>query len=149
MKKRGQGDLFLGTIIEYILLAVLVALMLMKIEQETSSHRFDKMFLSKDIGLFVDALYASPNDLVVKYPQKTYDYSFIFEDSKISVYWKKEGAILAESYPFTEDTHLKFRYKTIENKPESIQTESDSGVPIIFIKTKKEVTPFPGVLVEK
>ncbi len=152
MNKKSQADLTVGTIVEFILLAVVIIVMLMRISQEASSHRFDKKFLSKDIGMFIDALYTSPNKIVVKYPQNSYDYSFVFGESKVTVFWQTEGEKLGESYYFTENPNIEFGYKTISNNPSAEKViegtgEQQIGLPIIFVKSKKHIEPFFGLII--
>ena len=149
--KRGSEVLPMSTLIEFILLAIVVSLMILVIAKQSSSTRFEKTFLAKDIAMFVDSIYASPNNLVVKYPQKTHDFSFRFEKSKVIVFNKEESFTLEESFPFTEDTKIEFEYKVIPPEQENegkVEVVGESNIPIIFRKSPTKITPFSGIFVE-
>lgn len=149
--KKAQ-NLASSTLIGFILLAIVVSLMLVKIQQESSPDKYDKKFLAQDTAMFIDTLYSSPNNIVVKYPQKTYDYSFNFKESKVIVSNEKYPAAV-ELFGFTEDYNTKFIEKELDHNVVVVSAEgkeSGGSLPrsIIYLKTKKEVEPFEGLLIE-
>ena len=134
--KKAQIDLPVATLIELIILAVLFSLFFTLVYKETVSTKFDKMFLARDSAMFIDTLYASPNKIIVKYPQKTRGYNFKFQEGKVVVYEPDETIKLSEEFPFSEDKALKFDYKTI---PDDEDKKEDAI--IVFYKTEDELIP--------
>jgi hypothetical protein len=153
MRKKGQIDLPVATLIEIIIVAVFVTLMFIRAAKEIDSHKFEKRYLAKDMSIFIDTLYASPNPLFIKYPQNTQDYSFVFKESKTIVLWQKESELLGESYYFSEDPNLEFGYKSILYNPEGSAIVEEGkeiqGIPILFQKTDKKIVPIQGILLQE
>jgi hypothetical protein len=152
MKKASVKDL-MRTIIGMIILLIVIALLFLKAYKEGQDTKYDKLFLAKDIAMFVDSIYASPNELVIKYPQNTYDYSYKFEESKITVFKKSESEILGQSYIFSEEKNIKFEYKTIntsteESEDELIINSEEGNVPLIFVKNSNEIIPTSKMHIE-
>ena len=143
--KKGDVELSTGTLIEMIILLIVCGLIVLVIAKESSSYQFEKLFLSKDTAMFVDTLYASPNKIEVMYPPSVSikDFTFIFEKNQVRVYQKEEIEDLAESYYFTEEKDIDFRYGTI--KPLEV-VDDEITTPIIFIKTKSKLTPQVALL---
>ena len=128
--RKAQTDLSVSTLIEMIMLVLVIGLMLAMAYKETTSTKYDKFFLSKDTAMFIDALHASPNTIIVKYPQKTKDYSFKIEDSKVKSYANSEFLVLGESFPYTSEKGIEIE--------QSEDQENDTT--IIFTKTKTKIT---------
>jgi len=141
--KKGDIELSTGTLVEIILLLIVCGLIMMIIARESSSYKFEKLFLSKDTAMFIDTLYASPNKIVVNYPQSIKAYNFIFEKNQVRTYHEKEIKDLAESYYFTEEKDIDFKYGTFE--PSKI-LDDEFTTPIIFIKTRSKLTPQVALL---
>ena len=134
MDKKASEVMPLATVIEFILILIVVAMMATIISRETSSTKFEKRFLAQDIAMFIDTLYASPNDLVVRYPQD-FDYNIVFDMGKVTVY--EESVSDGEYFSFTEDPNIEFQYKTVSDNT------------LIFIKTSTKITPLSGEFVEE
>jgi hypothetical protein len=146
--KRAQSELAVATLIDFIILFVIIGLMVILAQKEMLSTKYDKMFLARDNAMFIDAIYASPYKLVVKYPQRTYDYSFKFEDSKVIVYKESEALGMSESFPFTQEDKVVFSDKTITAGSDDVDLGDDADNPIIYIKTEDEIEPISGIFVE-
>ena len=139
--KKGDVELSTGTLIEMIILLIICGLIVLVIAEKSSSYKFEKMFLSKDTAMFIDTLYASPNKIEVVYPPSISiikDFIFIFEKNLVRVYHQKEIKELAESYYFTEEKDIDFKYGTI--KPLEV-VDDQITTPIIFVKTKSKLIP--------
>jgi hypothetical protein len=149
--KKASEVMSMATLIEVILILIIVALMAMVIAREMANDRFEKRYLAQDMAMFIDALYASPTNLVVRYPQKTQDYSIKFEDSRVIVYRESEGIGMGESFFFTEDAKTKFEYKTIKpyiGDSQIIVGGDVENLPIIFTKSRTQIRPFSGIFVQ-
>ncbi|MBD3203998.1 hypothetical protein GF327_06870 [Candidatus Woesearchaeota archaeon] len=154
--KKSHTDLTIGTLMGLLVLLFVVILMLFRGQKESLNTKFDKRFLSMDLSMFIDTIYSSPNDLIVKYPQKTYDYSYRFEKSRITVYKNKEGIKLGESFPFTEQKDIEFIYTTVDinyaQDNNEITVGGDEGsdnIPLVFEKTKHALLPTSKIKTEE
>ena len=147
MNKKGSEILTVGTLTEVVLLTIVVALLYLVVAREISGTKFEKMYLAKDMAMFIDTLYASPNDIMVRYPQPTQDFAFKFEEGKVTVYIESEGTFLGRDHSFIEDPNIEFKYTTI--KPSDAQDLGIEGnAPIIFSKTDTEIRPFLGIFTD-
>ena len=150
-----EMDLFMGTVIGLVMLLLVIGLLLAAAYKESSSYKFDKRYLSQDVSLFIDALYTSPNEVVVRYPQRTYGYGIQFQPGRTKVYEPNEGVILAEEYPFTESAQLEFIYSHFEPNIGLFDDEIIIGdipeqtVPLVFFRTSKQIVPSTAILREE
>ena len=99
-----------------IILVLVIGLMLGIAYRETTSTRYSMLFLSKDSAMFIDALHASPNKIIVRYPQKTEGFNFRIADSKVTVYGNDTASvggivdqIVGESFPYTSEKDIVFQ----------------------------------------
>jgi hypothetical protein len=143
MNKRGSESLSVGTVVEFILLLIVVGLIAIYIVRLSSNDVFEKKFLAKDVALYVEGLYASPNKIIAKYPQDTHGYSYEFRDSSVFVY---VSGPIKESYPFTGQEGITFEYKTIVTP--NAETEDGKSIPLIFEKNRLKIKPYGGILLE-
>ncbi len=96
-----------------LLVAILVFFLLMYyVNNVGESLTFEREFLSKDIALLIESLYASPGDVSLKYPQNTFWFSYKFEDNAVSVV--ERGLLEKKAIEwFISDKNLGFEEKTI------------------------------------
>lgn len=141
--KKGDLELSTGTLVEIILLLIVCGLIILIIAKESSSYKFEKLFLSKDSAMFIDTLYASPSKIVVNYPQSSKAFYYIFEKNQVRTYHEKEIVDMAESYYFTEEHDIDFKYGTFE--PLKI-VDDEFTTPLIFVKTRTKLTPQVALL---
>jgi hypothetical protein len=144
--KKGDDFLITATTVEFILIIIIVGLIILIIAREQQNDKFEKLFLAKDVGMFVDSLYASPNSVLVKYPQEAKGYSYKMESGKITVYKESQTLAYGESYPFSEQTSILFMPKDITLTDQSGEDSVDE-IPIIFRKTKTKIVPIPGIII--
>jgi len=142
MNKRGQSKSTVTVLMEAILLSVVIILMLSVIRKEILSTKYDKMFLARDHAMLIDTIHASPNKILLNYPQDITGFSFKYEDSTVIVYREDEGEVASESYPFTEDPNLPFEQKTL------VYGEEDTQKSILYLNDKNSITPIHGIFVE-
>jgi len=140
MNKKGSEEMSMATLIEVILILVITALMTLVISREISSDKFEKLYLSQDMAMFIDTIYASPNNLVVSYPQRTEEFSFDFDHSEVTVFKESEGTALGQKFSFTEESATIFEYKTLH-------PYASESVQVIFTKTFEKIIPFSGLFV--
>ncbi|MBN1501914.1 hypothetical protein JW930_00080 [Candidatus Woesearchaeota archaeon] len=115
MRASKRGSMTLWTLVDLFMLAVIVLAFLFQIWLISQSTLFERRFLARDMALLIDTVYASPNNLDIRYPQNTLWFSLLFENSKVSVTDKrKEDLPLSASYYFTEDTSINFVYKQLD-----------------------------------
>ncbi len=101
-----------------LVITVLVFFLLAKgIDNFTESLTFEKGFLARDIAMLTDAIYASPGNVVVDYPQNTFWFSFKFDTNQIQVF-EKESDMIKQGYYFMEDLNLDFDHKLIKPQKE-------------------------------
>jgi hypothetical protein len=124
-----KADNLLPELIVGIIITLSVSIMIIAIVTRfVHSSRFEATFLSRDVALLVDSLYAAPNDISIRYPQKTEQFTFIFNDKgRVSI--QKDGQILATEY-FTTSKNIKFINKTLEPIIE-IEDEEDKTLIVL------------------
>lgn len=101
--KKGQDtSVQTGMIAAGIVFAGIVVLSLLgKTVQDLNGETFEKNYVSRDIALIMDAIYASPGDIEYAYIMK--DYKYVIEIKGGLVYAKKSPAEkdgLAGIYPY-------------------------------------------------
>ena len=145
-----------------LLLAIVIFLILASyVDRASEETTFEKNFLARDIALLIDALYASPGNVNLEYPQDTFWFTFEFNKNQVQVYDVTEiptpTLIDRAVYPYIEDSNLEFSYKIItpENKAKKSKSilvryppfswftsdrpaeEEGTSVSLSFIKTTK------------
>lgn len=129
VKKRGFGKkAILGNVlfflIDLIILVIVFFLMLWYVDQVVESTTFEKNFLARDSALLIDALYASPGNIAIDYPQNTFWFSFNFDKNKVEVYEAGSSSIRKPDSYFIEDKNIKFEHKEIKPEREVENKES-------------------------
>jgi len=104
-------------LIDLIVSVAVFFMLLAYVDQIGESLTFERDFLSKDIALLIDSMYASPSSLTLKYPQNTFWFSYKFEDNTVEV--SERGLLEKKSQSeFIKDKNLGFTEKTISPKKE-------------------------------
>lgn len=149
-KRASEDVLSLTTVIEFILLLLVAGLIAMIIIRETNNDTFEKRFLAKDIAMFIDTLHASPNTILVRYPEDTFQYTYEFKKPKVTIY-KENQKELSETFVFSMQKDIIFIDKKIApaDNVKIVDGSEDTNIPIIFIKTKRKIEPFSGLLVKE
>jgi len=108
--KRAQMHPILWVLIELCLVAVIFLAFFTKLADVKNDVLFDKIYLSKDIALLTDAVYASPGDLSYVYGGKVKNFSVSFNNDRISIYQNK--LVNPQVFPYVKDSTIdtKFDY---------------------------------------
>ena len=115
--KRGILEEPLWFLIDLIIISIVFYYSASYVDQITSTTIFEKIFLSKDIALLIDSLYASPEEIELQYPQNTLWFGYGFDHNKVSVFEKKLFITKRESY-FMEDKNMGFTPVTLSPEKE-------------------------------
>lgn len=120
----------------YILLIIIIVIMLyLRIQDATTDTGFNKRFLSRDIALTIDTLYAAPNNVNLEYKiSNKPNFVVLVKDGKVEVNTAEDiGAKLgAGKFSFAEDLNIEkldkqlskisdelvLKFKKFENKIE-------------------------------
>ena len=85
--KRGNIEEYVMTVlIELVIVLIVFASVFIFIHKSAQTNIFEKRFLSKDMALAIDALYAGPGNSIITYSDDTFELSFDFKGSKVGVY---------------------------------------------------------------
>jgi len=110
-------------LIDLIVSIVVFIMLLTYVDQVGESLTFERDFISKDIALLIDSVYASPSSLSLKYPQNTFWFSYKFEDNQVSVI---ERGLLEKKArnEFITDKNLRFTEQTFSPGKEFVDKRS-------------------------
>ncbi|MFH0875484.1 MAG: hypothetical protein V1859_06085 [archaeon] len=142
--------MILFTLLDLILIIVVVFSFFGEIWLISKSTWFEKRYLAKDISILTDAIYASPNDLEILYPENTFTFTVLFEKNKVTILDRKDKETLSQTgilNYFTEDENIKFIYKELNpgkatNLLKIMDTQNKKNlVPIVFTKKSDEIEP--------
>lgn len=123
--RRGAIKLSLEFIIELFIIAVIAIAFFVKISDIASSDVFEKQYLSRDLGLLIDSVYAAPGSLVYSYSSFDNNFSASIKDNVISVSThNKTGS--AVRFPYVDDSKV----------ATSFERDSFDNVSISFFKSK-------------
>ena len=89
---------------------------------------FEKIYLSKDIALIADMIYAAPGSVLYEYSNEKADlskYSFNFESQKLSVQEIKEGEELSIEHPYAQDLNYNTKNLKLSGEPKFVIFKSD------------------------
>jgi hypothetical protein len=103
--KKAEIRSILWIIMEICLVAVIFLAFAIKLSDFKDNLLFDKIYLSKDLGLMVDAIYASPGELSYVYSGKINNYSVSFDGGIVSVF--KEQLADPQKFPYITDSGMK------------------------------------------
>jgi N-acetylmuramoyl-L-alanine amidase len=146
--KRGTGDVSHHAylvVFELILVASVFLALMGYVKSLEENTLFEKSYLSKDLALLMNTIYASPSQVSYVYSAK-FDlsrFNFVFQDSAVTVYEVFGSASnsfgSADSrnikgakiyYPFGSDANIKFGAPTISNPNALLFSFADSSVTI-------------------
>ena len=146
--KKAQEDLF-SLIIGLVIVVAVVLVVFLRLQQEATSFRYEKTHSGNDISLFVNALYAAPNDVIVAYPQDTLGFTYEFKENELAV--SGDGSTL--NFIYNEEFNNEIDKKTIETSSQEVVLSEISDLyhqentPIIFIKANSHIAPIKGVFI--
>ena len=128
--KRGMDiDLWFNTF-ELLMVFVVGLVMLETINSEATASAYEKNYFARDHALMINAIYASPGDIVYNYPEKEYNFITDFSQGKVVIYGQQEfvetGTV---NYPFAEDRNYDLNYNKIQ-----------PNLKILYTKTKNVIT---------
>lgn len=115
--KKGILEKPLWFLIDLILAVIIFYYSATYVDQITSTTSFEKSFLSRDLALVIDSLYAAPAEVMLQYPQKTLWFSYKFDHNKVSVFERKLLSLSKTAY-FIEDKDLEFQPTVLNPKKE-------------------------------
>lgn len=138
MKKKGDCiKLFLNnkaqTMVYHMIIQVIIAVAIYLILQSyidsvAKDTLFEKSYLSKDIALMINTIYASPGELSYTYANDKAElnkFEFNFGDQKVRIKEAKSDKKLDVEYPYGEDLKTPFSAQRISNSNK-----------LVFSKTK-------------
>lgn len=148
-----KGDLMSQLLMGLIIIMVVTFLLISVITKFIDNSRFEAEFISRDLSLLIDTIYASPNDITIRYPQKTESFSYEFSsDGKISII--KDELIFISKY-FSPSKDILFVNKTLhpvlDVKKEdgttifSFESKDKGFVPLKFSKKNNIIEPSQAV----
>jgi len=103
--KKGDIHSILWIIMEICLVAVIFLAFAAKLSDFKNNLLFDKIYVSKDLALMTDAVYASPGELSYVYSGRIKNYSVSFDGGVVSVF--KEQLADPQKFPYVTDSNLK------------------------------------------
>ncbi|MFC1704942.1 hypothetical protein ACFLZ6_01285 [Nanoarchaeota archaeon] len=99
--------------IDLILIALVLYYSTKYIDTIAEKTTFEKNFLARDLGLLTDAVYVSPGNLVIDYPNSTLWFGFSFGENRVSVFESSDAMEHGKGkYSYMEEKGLEFE-KTI------------------------------------
>jgi N-acetyl-anhydromuramyl-L-alanine amidase AmpD len=134
----------MATLIEMVILLILSGLIILMINKADASDKFEKKYLAQDISMFIDAIYSSPNELIVRYPEDTIGYAFKFDETKTKVF--KESEINSETFMFSSQRDIGLVKKVLYPNIDIVDDKETKSIPLMFVLTKKSLTPTSGLL---
>ncbi|MBU0756454.1 MAG: hypothetical protein KKF44_00175 [Nanoarchaeota archaeon] len=111
-----------------------IVLMIQIVKDQYNDLSFEKEYLAKDIALLVDTIYASPNDMIVAYPQNKLSFSFRFEEGRVCVF-DEFGEKCAY---FSEDAETEFIYGELTP---NVKIDDKLYTPLVFEKKENRIEP--------
>ena len=87
-KKAEMSSWVMTFIIDLAIVAIITIILLVYVHDVATDTRFEKGFLARDIALLVNAVYASPYDLVLEYSSDRDDFVYDFNNYRVDVYNK-------------------------------------------------------------
>jgi len=143
ISKRAQSRQTIWWLINLFFVAIILLALALVLSKKSVSQSLEKKYFSKDVGLVINALYASPNNIVYAYTDNKFDFSADFSENTVTIYTDTPDELVAKKFNFIEDENIEFVYKTINN----VQIEDATGqekilLPLGFKKQKKRLEPF-------
>lgn len=131
--KKGDIRSILWVIMELCLVMVIFLAFSVKLSDFKNNLLFDKIYLSKDIGLMADTVYASPGDLSYVYSGRVKNYSVSFDGGVVSVF--KEQIVDPQKFPYVTDSNMKtdfvYSYLSVINNSDINFKKSGNSLVVI------------------
>ena len=140
MKKRGKF-LFTGKKADvthelyFIIAQVSIALfilwvLLAYVDSIKEDTLFEKIYLSKDLALITNTIYAAPGNVFYEYSNEKANlskYSFNFESQKVSVQEIKKGEVLSIEHPYSQDLNYNTKNLKLSSEQKFVISKSGEG----------------------
>lgn len=94
-----KGDITLMTIAEIVAGVALAYLLVLVVKERATGEIYDKVFLSRDLALMVDAIETVPANIFYGYTSD-WTYSFAFKNNQVSVYTRTMDELGRADYPY-------------------------------------------------
>lgn len=143
--KRGAIEVNLWVIVQLVLLIGFVFFPLWGFVLSDNNKLFERIFVSKDLALTIDSLYAAPGEVIINYDQPIQGLSFNFSPNTATVYYEFSGLLQSpsSSYYFIEDNTTKFNYAQFSLAQLAsylpLKERKDHSLELSFIKRLKEI----------
>lgn len=119
--RKGMEHEMFFTAFELMLVAVIGLALFNFINSAAAGSIYEKSYLSKDMALTVNALYAAPGEVVYNYNENVKLFILDFKPGKLEVYRKDEGQLPHAFYLYAEDTKAGLRYKTLDGSEKNLR----------------------------
>ncbi|MCM2325237.1 MAG: hypothetical protein NDI94_02150 [Candidatus Woesearchaeota archaeon] len=133
MNKRGDLEISLNLLIDIILLAVVILIFAQAVVSVSTNTDFLKRFSAKNVALMTDTAYTSPYPLEVMYKEKTYGFTYDFNEESVDVI---EGAERTK-YEIIRDTKKDLSMRTIA----PVEIDGEKIVPILLVTDTNSLVP--------
>src|SRR3989338_9327124 len=130
----------LDVFIELVIVVIIGAVLLAIVFKASQTDIFEKRFLSKDMALLLDTLYASRGNSVFVYGNSL-NFSFDFRDSRVGVYNKPRDIkkyTTNSGYLFTESSSVDFSDKELISEKKALKPIFAKLGSSILVKDKDE-----------
>lgn len=148
MGKRGQmqHELMI-TIFDLVLIGMLFLSLMGYVSSIQSMDFVKKEYLSKDLALLINTVYASPRDITVYYDSGISDFTFEFQNQRATVYETEveKGEPTKVYYPFAIDRNIARQFAKIEGPDQIAISKSHDTLSIDESSVPTETEACPDV----
>jgi hypothetical protein len=127
--KRGQEHPVLFVIVDLAMISIVAIVFLVQLRDFRDSILFDKIYLSKDIALLSDSVYASPGSLDYVYSGVKDNFSVNLDNGVVSVYYKELADPIKNIYTPDDNVETDINYtflSVINNSNVNFEKSSSS-----------------------
>ena len=124
--RKGISHEIFFNVFELVLAFIVVLALFTFVNDVAKQTIFEKNYLSRDLAILVNTVYAAPGDLEYTYNENAGKSIFIFDfkPDKIEIYGQEEKeSSVHVYYPFAENKNIPFRYKTLNSDKERVKIE--------------------------
>jgi hypothetical protein len=128
MNKKGTEERLYFWVFYFVVLIIILLGLFNYVNNLADKTTFNQDYLVRDIALVLNAVYASPGDIEVKYSVPENDFIFIIENGLVTI--KEEGDVLNKrSYSYQEDNYVESNLDDVELKsPKVILFSKKEGI---------------------